>query len=98
MQAESNSKSTPQFIQTNDPLALAALIEAELADPAPGRTVIELSSESQPLTAKAALTIGARACEYLLTGQPEPRTFDAADLEQALEMLRLMAATVRSEP
>jgi hypothetical protein len=90
MQTDNNNNPTPQFYQTNDPLALAALIEAELGTP--GRTIIELCAAPQPLTPKAALTIGALACEYLLTGEPHPATFEAADLEQALSLLRQMAA------
>lgn len=85
----------PEFFGTNDPLALAALIEAELTNPEPGRTTIELSDGPPLLTPKAALTIAARACSYLLTGEPAPQTFEPADLELAIEALRQMAAAIR---
>jgi hypothetical protein len=52
------------------------------------------------LDARQALTVGALACEYLLTGdaskhpegcQPELATFEPADLELAAALLRHMA-------
>jgi ATP-dependent Zn protease len=50
------------------------------------------------ITPKIALYLGARACEYLLTGQPAACTFDPADLDQALALLRQMAATIQPAP
>jgi hypothetical protein len=50
---------------------------------------------SEQLTPRAALTIGARAVEYLLTGEPHSVTFDPADLEQAAVLLRQMVETMR---
>lgn len=102
MQAENNSKSFPPFIQTNDPIALAALLLAELGASGNRRTVIELaagfvvsSAERLPvLTPRQALRLAARACEYLLTGEPPICTFEPADLEQAAGLLRQMAATI----
>lgn len=44
---KTHSNQNPEFIQTNDPLALAALILAALNRP--GRTIIELSSPPSPL-------------------------------------------------
>jgi hypothetical protein len=40
------------------------------------------------------LTIGAKACEYLLYGQPSIATFDPADLELAAAMLGHLATLV----
>jgi hypothetical protein len=47
------------FIQTNDPLALAALILAELAQPpTAGRTIIELGRQPHPPTEPAKIEAG----------------------------------------
>lgn len=94
MQAKNNSNPSPLFVQSNDAAALAALILAELGEPS-GRTTIELCAAPAPLTPKAALTLAMRACEYLLTGEPAPQTFDPEDLEQAIPLLQQMAATVK---
>lgn len=83
---------TPQIIQTNNPLAIAGLVEAALFDFEPGHTIIRLCQPT-PLTPRQALTIGALACLSLLTG--EPKAFDPADLALAVPMLRRMAKAVR---
>lgn len=56
---------------------------------------IEAIPLSERLTPRAVLALAAFACESLLTGSPHPCTFDAADLEQAVVLLRQMARTIR---
>lgn len=48
------------------------------------------------LSARQALVIGARACEHLLTGQPDAATFEPSDLELAAALLRHLALLVAS--
>jgi hypothetical protein len=90
-----NGQATPNgsYISTNDPLAVAALIEAGLTGPGNCRTILEFGPPR--LTLQQALFIAKKACQHLLTGQPEACTFELVDLELAIPILEQMASTIQ---
>lgn len=95
MQAKNNNTPSPKNGQLHITGPAAIVAEAILAElEAGGHSVIELVPAGPLFTPKAALTLAAQACEYLLTGQPEPQTFDPIDLELAIPLLQQMAATI----